>query len=117
MYKIKMMLLSVALITTSVFAYNFDKTIPLPGKSIADSKLQSEVMMPIYYFGLRVCKPGCQDFVISDTEVSKAKENGVWEEIWTVKACERTARIPIAFTQTVDGAEYAIDYMNVKVAK
>lgn len=117
MSKIKTLILSLMLITTSAFAYNFDKTIPLPGKSIADSKLQAEVMMPIYYFSLRVCEPGCQNFVISDTEVSKNKENNSWEEIWTVKACSRTARIPISFKQTPEGADYAIDYMNVKVAK
>ena len=117
MLKIRVLLLSLMLMSTSVFAYNFDKTIPVAGQSITDSKLQSEIMMPIYYFGLRVCTPGCQDFAITNTEVSKAKENGNWEEIWTVKACERTARIPLVFTQTAEGTDYAIDYMNVKVAK
>ena len=117
MSKIKVLLISLSLITTSVFAYNFDKTIPVKGSSITDSKLQSEMIMPIYYYSLRVCEPGCQNFVITNTEISKQKENGSWSEIWTVKACERTARIPINFTQTADGTDYAIDYMNVKVAK
>ena len=59
MSKLKIMLLMMALSATSVFAYNFDKTLPLPGKTITDSKLQAEAMMPIYYYSLRVAEPGC----------------------------------------------------------
>ncbi len=117
MSKLKIFLLMMALTTTSVFAYNFDKTLPLPGKTITDSKLQAEAMMPIYYYSLRVAEPGCQDFKIANTEVSKAKANNTWNEIWTVKACKTTAKIPIIFNQDADGTYYSIDYMNVKVAK
>ncbi len=117
MSKIKVLFLLLAVATTAAFAYNFDKTLPLPGKTITDSKLQSEVMMPIYYYSLRVAEPGCQDFKIADTEVSKAKENNTWNEIWTVKACNATARIPLVFTQNAEETNYTIDYMNVKVAK
>ena len=74
MSKIKILFLTLLLISTTVFAYNFDKTLPLPGKSIADTKLQSNIMMPIYYYSLRVCEPSCKDFVISNTEVTKPKE-------------------------------------------
>ena len=115
--RIKALLLTLALCMTGVFAYNFDKTLPLPGKTITDSKLQAEAMMPIYYYSLRVAEQGCQDFKISNTEVSKQKENNKWSEIWTVKACTRTARIPLDFVQTAEKTEFAIDYMNVKVAK
>lgn len=115
--KIRALILSLIIASTAVFAYNFDNTLPLKGKSIADSKLQSEAMMPIYYYSLRVAAQGCQDFAIVNTEVSKAKADNKWSEIWTVKACTRTARIPINFTQKADGTDYAIDYMNVKVAK
>ena len=105
------------MVSTAAFAYSFDKTIPVKGKSIADSKLQSEMIMPIYYYSLRVADLGCEDFAITNTEISKAKANNKWSEIWTVKACSRTARIPINFTQGADKTDYAIDYMNVKVAK
>ena len=117
MKKISALLLTLLFISSVVFAYNFDKTLPLPGKTITDSKLQAEIMMPIYYYSLRICEPGCKDFKISDTEVSKTKENGTWSEIWTVNACSRTAKIPLDFVQTADRTDYAIDYMNVKVAK
>ena len=73
--------------------------------------------MPIYYYSLRVAEQGCQDFKIANTEVSKAKANNTWNEIWTEKACKTTARIPIIFNQTAEGTDYTIDYMNVKVAK
>ena len=117
MSKIKVLFLALILSSTTVFAYNFDKTLPLPGKSIADSKLQADTMMPIYYYSLRVCEPGCQNFAITNTEVTKPKQNNAWTEVWTVKACSRTARIPINFVQSAAKTDYAIDYMNVKVAK
>ncbi len=117
MSKIKVLLLLMVAVTTAAMAYNFDKTLPLPGKTITDSKLQADIMMPIYYYSLRVAEPGCQDYKIADTAVSKAKENNQWSEIWTVKACKTTARIPLQFNQTAEGTDYAIDYMNVKVAK
>ena len=59
----------------------------------------------------------CEDFAIVNTEISKPKNNNTWSEIWTVKACTRTAKIPINFTQGAEKTDYAIDYMNVKVAK
>ncbi len=114
-FKILFLLMSISVMSS--YAYNFDKTLPLPGKSIADSKLQSEVMMPIYYYTQRVTSPNCQDYKITNTEISKAKANNIWDEIWTVKACSTTARIPISFTQTAEGTDYAIDYMNVKINK
>ncbi len=117
MKKLQLLILSLLMVSTAAFAYSFDKTIPVKGKSIADSKLQSEMIMPIYYYSLRVADLGCEDFAITNTEISKAKANNKWSEIWTVKACSRTARIPINFTQGADKTDYAIDYMNVKVAK
>lgn len=115
--RIKVLLLSLLMLTGAAFAYNFDTTIPVKGKTITDSKLQAEAIMPIYYYSLRIADLGCQDFAIVNTEVSKAKNNNAWSEVWTVKACSRTARIPINFTQGAEKTEYAIDYMNVKVAK
>ena len=117
MTKMKILFLLAAAITTTAFAYNFDTNLPLPGKTITDSKLQSDMIMPIYYYSLRVAAPDCKDFKITNTEVTKAKENNVWSEIWTVNACQTTARIPVNFTQNAENTDYSIDYMNVKVAK
>ncbi len=112
-----LLMLFAAAITTSVLAYSYDTKVPVPGKTLADGKLQSEMLFPVYAYGLRIAAPDCQEYAITDTVVSKAKENGNWEEIWTVKACTRTARIPIKFTITESGTDFAIDPMGVKVAK
>ena len=115
--KIKLSVLLLIMTVAAVYAYDFDSTIPVKGASITDSRLQSEMIMPIYYYSLRVAEPDCQNFAITDTEVSKTKENNMWSEVWTVQACTRTAKIPVNFTQGVDKTDFAIDYMNVKVAK
>ncbi len=117
MKKVQLLVLSLLMLSATAFAYNFDNTIPVKGKSITDSQLQSSMIMPIYYYSLRVAAQGCEDFAIVNTEVSKPKNNNAWSEIWTVKACTRTTRIPINFKQGAEKTEYAIDYMNVKVAK
>lgn len=112
-----LMLIAAAAITTVAYAYTYNTQVPVPGKTLADGKLQSEMLFPVYAYGLRIAAPDCKDFSITDTVVSKAKENGAWEEIWTVKACTRTARIPVKFTTTESGTDFAIDPMGVKVAK
>ncbi len=112
-----LMLMAAVGVTTAVFAYNYNTQVPVPGKSLTDEKLQSEMLFPVYAYGLRIASPGCKEFSITDTIVSKERVNGVWEEVWTVKACERTARIPIKFTTSEIGTDFAIDPMGVKVAK
>lgn len=118
MSKIKALVTAIALltVTSGAFAYyNFIGTAPLPGKSIASVDLQNNTMFSVFSFGLRIATKDCFDIAITDTKVSKPKKNGSWEEIWTLKACERTGWIPITFTETADGSgNFAIDYMNVK---
>ncbi len=115
--KLMLLLLSLGIVSTAVFAYSFDTNLPLPGKSVASTEVQGDTMFSVYSFALRVAAPDCQALSIANTEVTKPKANGKWEEIWTVKACTRTARIPIAFTEADGTTNYAIDFMNVKVAK
>ena len=117
MKKILLGLLALMTVTTMAYAYNYDKTIPVKGKTLTDGKLQADMLFPVYAYGLRIAAPDCKDFSITDTKVSKQKTDGVWEESWTVKACTRTANIPIKFTTTENGTDYAIDPMGVKVAK
>lgn len=102
-------------ITTAAFAYSYDTNLPLPGKSIADTKLQQDSLFTVYMFAHRVAAPDCQAFAITDTQVSKAKVNNKWQEVWTVKACSKSANIPINFELKEEGATYAIDPMGVRV--
>ncbi len=112
-----LLLLSLGIMSTAVWAYSYDTNLPLPGKSIASTDVQSETMFPVYSFAMRVAEADCQNLSIINTEVSKPKADGKWQEVWTVKACTRTARIPVMFTEADGVTNYAIDFMNVKVAK
>ncbi len=107
-----LMLMSMA---TAAFAYSYDTNLPLPGKSIADTKLQQDSLFTVYMFGHRIAAPDCQHFSITDTQVSKAKVDNKWQEVWTVQACSKSANIPINFELKETGATYAIDPMGVRV--
>ena len=102
-------------VTSAVFAYNYDTTLPLAGKSIADTNLQQNTLFTAYMFAHRVASPDCQSFAIIDTAVSKPKTDNKWQEIWTIKACSKTVTVPINFETNSDGGTYAIDPMGVKV--
>ena len=115
MKKIMFSLIAILAITTGVFAYNYDTNLPLPGKSIADAKLQENTLFTAYMFAHRVATPDCRDFAIIDTNVSKEKVDSKWQEIWTIKACTKTATVPINFELKEDGGTYAIDPMGVRV--
>ena len=108
-------LVALAGLTAAVYAYSYDTNLPLPGKSIADTKLQEDTLFTAYMFAHRVAAPDCQDFAIVDTIVSQEKVDNKWQEIWTIKACSRTANVPINFELKEEGGTYAIDPMGVRV--
>lgn len=108
-------LLAVAGVTAAVYAYSYDTNLPLPGKSIADTNLQQNTLFTAYMFAHRVAAPDCKDFAIVDTVVSEEKVDNKWQEIWTIKACSRTATVPINFELKENGGTYAIDPMGVRV--
>lgn len=113
----KALFLSIALIGVSsiAYAYNYDTNLPLPGKSIADVKLQENTLFTAYMFAHRVAAPDCKAFSIVDTAVSEEKVDNKWQEIWTIKACSKTATVPINFELKENGGTYAIDPMGVRV--
>lgn len=108
--------LALAVTSTAVFAYyNFIADVPLPGKTIASPELQQDTIFAVGAYGLRIATKDCFTVQITNTEVSKPKKNNTWEEIWTLKVCERVGRLPIQFTVNQDGtSSYALDYMNIK---
>ena len=108
-------MLAIVGVTAAVFAYNYDTNLPLPGKSIADTKLQENTLFTAYMFAHRVAAPNCQEFAIIDTNVSEEKIDNKWQEVWTIKACSKTATVPINFELKESGATYAIDPMGVRV--
>jgi len=104
-------------VNSAVYAYNYDTNLPLPGKSIADTKLQESTLFTAYMFAHRVAAPDCKSFAIVDTSVSGDKVDNKWKEIWTIKACSRTATVPINFEIKENRATYAIDPMGVRVSE
>ena len=103
---------------SAVFAYTYDTKTPLPGKSIAGEKAQQETLFTAYSFAHRIASPDCTSFAIVDTQVSKPKTDNAWQEIWSIKACQKTALVPIDFSVSEEGkVKYAINPMNVRYAK
>ena len=113
--KIFGLLIAIFGISVAVNAYSYDTNLPLPGKSIADKKLQEDTLFTAYMFAHRVATPDCKEFAIVDTAVSQEKVDDKWQEIWTIKACSKTATVPINFEIKESGATYAIDPMGVRV--
>ena len=105
-------------IVSAAFAYTYDTKVPLPGKSIAGDKVQQETLFTAYSFAHRIATPDCTEFAIVDTQVSKPKKDDAWQEIWSIKACQKTALVPIDFSYNKDGSlKYAIDPMQVRYKK
>lgn len=105
-------------IASAAFAYTYDTKVPLPGKSIAGDKVQQETLFTAYSFAHRIATPDCTEFAIVDTQVSKQKKDDAWQEIWSIKACQKTALVPIDFSYNKDGSlKYAIDPMQVRYKK
>lgn len=117
MSKIKVLCTALALlVSTTAFAYyNFIGDVPLPGKTIASPQLQQDTIFSVGAYGLRIATKDCFTVEIANTEISKPKKGNTWEEIWTLKVCEREGRLPIQFTENADGTgTFALDYMNIK---
>ena len=108
-------LIALAGVTAAVYAYSYDTNLPLPGASIADESLQRNTLFTAYMFAHRVAPANCKDFSIIDTNVSEEKVDNKWQEVWSIKACSKTALVPITFEIKEEGATYAIDPMKVKV--
>jgi len=102
-------------VASAAFAYSYDTALPLPGKSIADINLQKETLFTAYAFAHRIAAPDCTAFSIVDTAVSKEKVDNKWQEIWTIKACSRTAKVPMNFEIKSGSNIYGIDPMGVRV--
>ena len=113
----KKILITLAMLTGvgAAFAYSYDTNLPLAGGSIADKQLQNKTLFTAYMFAHRVATPDCQTFAITDTRVVEEKVDNKWQEIWTIKACSKTATVPINFELKDSGATYAIDPMGVRV--
>ena len=64
MKKVLLSLLAVMTVTTLAYAYNYDKTIPVKGGTLADGKLQADMLFPVYAYGLRIAAPDCKERMV-----------------------------------------------------
>ncbi len=104
MKKIVLALLTIFLCCPFAIAGN---TFPLPGGSIANTKLQSDTLSTSYAAAATKVT-NCSKFSVVNTKVLKQPTNGSWDEEWTVNACGKKVYVPITFILTPTGATYMI---------
>lgn len=95
-----------------------DIKLPLPGQTLANVKLQSDTLIPVYVSASRFAMKSCDAMSITDTKVTKKPHNlksqngtyiaGEWEERWTVFACGSKIYVPVKFILDSTGATYVI---------
>lgn len=96
--------------------------VPLPGKTIANTKLQVDTLMPAQLAASILVK-NCGKFTVTDTVVIQqpkdlvVKNNmyvgGNWREKWTINACGTNVYIPITFVMNNTGTSYIINQKEV----
>ena len=106
----------------SVFAQDYNISLPLPGTSAANTKLQYDTLQPVY-MAVGTKASNCDHMKVIDTKVTKQPYNlkyrgqqvvgGLWEELWSVNACSKIYDVPIKFILDDTGASYVISPKNV----
>lgn len=82
-------------------------TLPLPGQSLANEKLQADTLMTSYA-AASTKVPNCKNFSVITTKVLKHPSNGYWKEEWQINACGKNVFVPITFILDKTGATFAI---------
>ncbi len=100
------------------FARGYDMNFPLPGESIANDRLQFEVVQDLYKEAAKKY-PACLNFNVSNTQIvhyphdvvkKKGKfVSGYWKEIWSVKACDNVYQVPLTFYIKKKTVKYAVE--------
>lgn len=95
----------------------------LPGATIANEKLIQDTL-PTVYMSVAVYASGCDDFSVSNTKVLQEPHDlktengrhvaGKWQELWTVKACQKSFDVPVYFILDPTGATYAVDVRAIR---
>ncbi len=100
----KYFIISILLIGLSTLAAN---TLPLPGQSLANEKLQADTIMTAYA-AAGTFVPACSNYSVTDTKVLRQPANGSWKEEWVINACGNKVFVPITFILDSSGATYSI---------
>ena len=115
--------MSIIFFTGICFASEYNTRVPLPGNTVANTKLQYDTLMPVYMAVATKIK-SCDRMSVVNTKVTKEPYDlkyqygqtvaGKWEEIWSVKACQQQFEVPIKFILDSTGASYMISPENIK---
>lgn len=127
MKKFLLVLLLIMLFCGQVFAKpKLGTKLPLPGKSLANVKLQGDTLLAAYVAAGSKNR-GCENMNIVNTHVlippkDLKKENGkyvsgYWVEGWDINCCGQMTYVPIQFILDKTGATYSIKPDLVRVAK
>ena len=112
-------ILIIMFITAGIsYARGYDFNFPLPGESIANDRLQYQVVTDIYQNAARKY-PACLNYNVINTQmvhypydVKKKKGKyvaGYWKEIWSVKACDSVIQVPLTFYIKKNKTIYSYD--------
>lgn len=111
-----------SLLGMRVYASSNGPKVPLPGKTIANTKLQVDTLMPAQLAASTVVK-NCGKFTVTDTVVIQQPKDlvvennmyvgGNWREKWTINACGTNVYIPITFVMDNTGTSYIINQKEV----
>lgn len=124
MKKYILSILSIILFTGVCFASEYNNQVPLPGNTVANTKLQYDTLMPVYMAVATKIK-SCDRMSVVNTKVTREPYDlryqygqtigGKWEEVWYVNACQQQFEVPIKFILDPTGASYIISPENIKI--
>ena len=85
--------------------------------------LQLNYTLPTVFLAVKTKATRCQTMKVTNTTVTKQPYNlkyknqqavaGVWEELWTVKACSKNYNVPVKFILDSKGASYVVSPENI----
>jgi len=112
---------------SQVFAEpRYGKTLPLPGKSLANVKLQGDTLMAVYSVA-SMKNNGCKEMNVVNTEVLLPPQDlkmengsyvsGYWIERWDIGSCGKVIYIPVTFILDKTGATYSINPNSAEFAR
>lgn len=124
MKKICIILISLFMALEAHAGYHLSAKVPLPGKSIADARLQLDSLKAVYAVS-SLMNRGCKKMSVVNTEILESPRDigfkngaltqGNWSELWTVNCCKKEVYVPIKFILQERGCTYAINPQEVKM--
>lgn len=124
MKKFCIILISLFITLEAHAGYHLSAKVPLPGKSIADTRLQLDSLKAVYAVS-SLMNQGCKKMSVTNTEILESPKDigfkdgaltqGNWTELWTVDCCKKEVYVPIKFILHEKGCTYAINPQEVKI--